>query len=798
MPAPHQTQCLVKPGIDIPFEREQLMVSYVTALIERTKVEMGITATGSYERDSWVFKRAVAMRRWENDFSDRLGDPIANIWRISNRSYNQPQVAIEQHLARLSQSYEAERFFVLTPDDDEDEHPGMKLAERMLQERADEHCLSEKIVDHDVKGCLIRGEAVAKIAPIVGVKRELREVRVVVNPDGSPAKDSLGFPVTELDTWVSVPNNPAQECLARDAAVVKAAGAEVLLSERKVTEWVQVEDNAGAQWDYPFWMDLLISINAPTLDHAECKAHRFERRFDELLELLPSSLIIKENLNAYEAMTCQPGALNFQSRPEMAQNAIHRGELELAGEDMLTRPEGTLPFVQYAEVWFHFDVSGRHFREPMVMMIDLDHDRPIYYARASEVLRSKVRTHPFMATRIYPVDGRWYGRGYYDQYKDLSESVDADLNRTEIEKAKSGNLIFENRQATAQGLAGRPLMFRAPGTMKLVGTYRADDAVSVVTVSPQLQAIESSMDRTLATLAARSGGVTPGETEGADLQAANTATGLQILQETKNDQAELRAKEISKGVRAKLMVWAELELRFPNKEFIADLFRDGVVNVPMEPEAMPPAPDPDPMAQPMPPAEGGVDVFPPGAIPPPAPAMQPPTTIEKRKVDVLDDFLSMLKPEKLAAAVQIDVSRSRGGELLMQNDNILKILNTWDAYVQQMTMMPDWQTNPDGVLSRMRKRRSIFAQMLKMLDVTEPENLLDLPEPPPPMMAPAIDPASNPMPDAGGAPPPMPGPGGDAAPPPMPEPTAPIERAPIPSGRPQPKPPAELSSEPAL
>lgn len=770
MKSSDQTAALVEPGIEMSLQREEQMVQYFCTLVEQTQKEMGAHGNGSFERDSWLWKRQVASRRWENDFRDRIEDPFSRLWRLSNRSFNQPQVAIEQHFARMSKPFKGGRFLTLTADDDEDEHPGMKLAERLLQERSEEIDLGTKLKEHAILNALKRGEAVAKIMPAQRVRREVREVRIGLQPDGSVIKDSLGGVITDQDKWITIPENPAMECLARDKGVTKPAGAEVRFSDKTVQRLVPITHNAGAEFEYPYWADLIISLNAPTLDAADCKAHRFEMRLDDLLEILPSEQLIAGNLQRYRDDVGQAAVVTAMARPHQALAEVHRGEMDAdaAGDNALA-VEGTLPLQQYVEVWGRWDADGDGYREPIMILLDIQRRQPIWYGRAHEVLQSETRTHPFICDRVYPVEGRWYGRGYYDQFSDLSDSADADLCRTEIEKAKSGNLIFENRNATSQGRAGRPLQFRSPETYHLEGQHTGDDACSVVTVKPQLEAIEASMDRTLNTLSARSGGISPGETEGADLQAANTATGLQILQETKNDQAELRADELNQGIEDKLMVWAELELRFKDDGFIADLFADGTVEVSSI--------DPD----------TGVEVM-----------------VDKPKAAVLEEFLAMVKAEKLARAVTLEVSQAHGGEILVTNDNIIKLLQAWDAFVAE-TMM----STPDftKALARLRARRPVFSQMLKALKVTEPERLLDLPEPPPPMdvAGQVVDETGAPI-DAPLSP--QPGGGGpaameaelvpeDAAPmPAVPagSPALPVDPAPIPTGRPKPM----QSPEPVL
>lgn len=673
---PESLQAVVRPDIDITRERETNMVQHALTLMNLTRKDMGWTGPGIYERDSWLWKRHIAMRQYEDDFRHRLTDPKMQLWRASNRSLNMVSMFIDQDKARLTKDLETDRFFALTQEGEEDAHPALRPAERYLQKRAKAQRLAEKITEDGILGALIRGEAIYKAIPARRTCWTKRKVRLVLDEHGKHARDSRNNVISELDQWVPDPTDPKARFLARDRSVrlVQEDPSKPIPMTTTEHDVPVVEAYpAGSDISFPFWADLIVPVTARDLDCALIKGHLFEMRVDELYDTLPNHLLNTQAAELYynDAWGSQGG-----DRPESAQPAHRRGEQDDGSHEAVLM-EGVPGLNTYAELYFRFDADGDKRREDLMLLVDVARQWPIAYGRAQDILQDKNRAHPFdrYPLRIFPVPNRWYGRGYYQKDNDLAESVDADLNRLEIEKAKSGNIILENPQATEEGKAGLPIIPRSPKTYKLAnGTVDAGDVVKVISITPQTSEIERSMEKNQATLFGRRGSVTPGETEGAGLQGANTATGLQILREAKHESVEARDTELKRGREQLLVTFAELELRHLDLTALEKQLKGDTV------------------------AQVGID-----------PASQKPVEIATPTAEVVKQWAAEISRDDLTDVFRLVETRSRGKDIIANNDNILKVIEKWETLAPAARL----------------KLRPIFVDMLAALEVNNPNDYLE-------------------------------------------------------------------------
>lgn len=689
-------QAIVRPvGLRVSPERESTMVDAALNLMTKTRMDMGWQAPGVYVRDSWLWNRHIAMRQYEDDFRHRLDDPIMQLWRVSNRSLNMPAAFIDQDFARLKKDLDSEKFFALAQEGEEDASPVLAPAERYLQKRAKNLRLAGKIKEDGLLGSLIRGEAVYKAIPSMKTRRVKRLARLVLDQTGQPAKDSKGALITEFDEWVPAPDDADALLLARDRKVVRRpAGMTPPLSKNPREMDVVEAYPSGSDIAFPYWADMILPTTACDLDSAIIKGHVFEMRVDELFDSLPNQLLNGARAEDYFK---QAEKNAIMTRPDVTVPSWKRGEDPNTSQDDTAIADGFLGLSLYAELWFKYDIEGSGRRQDLMLLVDVERRLPIAYGLARDVLRSKTRCHPFdkYPLRIFPVPHRWYGRGYYSKDGDIHTEVDADYNRLAVEKSLSGNLLFENRNATEEGKAGLPLQFRTPATYKLAGAVLdVEDAVKVVTVTPQTREINEQMNLNQQTLFSRRGSVTPGETEGANLQAANTATGLQILRESKHEQVESRDDELKTGRLQLLQTFAQIELENLDETALESLLRGATIEVEQEQPVLDPA-----TGQPATDPATGEPLLESVAVPvPAAPAVK--------------QWAAEMDADQLSDIIQLVETKSRGQDIIQTNDNILKVIEKWEM------------TPP---LTR-KKIRPIFVQMLAALDVQNPDDYLETPE----------------------------------------------------------------------
>jgi hypothetical protein len=682
---------VVRPqSIKIDAAKEQKFVQDALDILTKTRSQMGWNGVGQYERASWLWRRAVASRRYADDFSDRLSDLTSKLWRVSNKSLNLISVTVDQHKAKLSRDFTSTGFVAIKPRGTEDQNFILKPAEDYLGERILRTRLGRRIKEDGVGGGLIRGESVFKALPNTRTRTIRQQTRVLLHPtpDGTglePALDSHGGKITEMDQWITHSDDETLEVLVRDPKTSRPKGGMPQYTEKPIEVKVTVAEPYGSDISFPFWADFVADLDKPDLNQCTIKAHLFEMKPDDLWDQLPKHLLTKAADAYWAAAQAPAGSDAMRARAEQSYYRWKQGE----------QPEGNTSEVAtdnisetrlYAEIWIRYDLDDDRHREDLCLLVDVEAQWPIAYDHAFEKLRSQTRQHPFGVISENPEEKRWYGRGHYSKYHDLAEEIDADLNRLSIEKGKSGNLLFEKRSATEEGRAGLPIEFRSPRTYKLTDQNTGDTAMSVVTVQAQTVPIETSMSNNLTAYMARTGGVTPGDTQGEEL-AANTATGLQILQEVKNEAVEAIREQmfdgitLTDGVIGLLRLFAELELMNINPGEVKAQFGNARIATGEQQQVMQPQLDdagnpmlgPDgmpqlvPAMQPVMDPATGMPAIGPDGLPIEEPVME---DITVPIAETLLQWSQTLTPDRIHHMVELVVTRSKSTQLIQTNDNI--------------------------------------------------------------------------------------------------------------------------------
>lgn len=733
-----QPHVVVKPrSIRIDRATEQTFVTDALAILQTTKQAMGWESHGTYRRNSWMWKRARAMRRYQNDFSDRLSDPSSKLWRVCNKSLNLVSVTIDQHASKLARDFTSGGFIGLKPRGTEDQSFILKPTQDYLTERAMRCRLGRIIREDGIKGALKRGEAVFKALPNSRTRIIQQKTRVLLASDPETgvereARDTSGGLITELDVWIPHSDMPDFEVLVRDPRIMRPKGGIPKYTEREVLVDITVSEPAGSDISFPFWADFIADLDKPDLDSCTIKAHLFEAKPDDLWAMLPKSLLTPAAERYWESVKGSQQETNLGQRSEQS---FYRAK---AGEDETTTDAAAsiaTPNIEqsrlYAEIWIRYDLNKDRHREDLCLLVDVEADWPIRYDHAHEVLNSQHRRHPFGVLVQNQEDKRWYGQGHYDKYNDLAEEIDADVCRISIEKGKSGNLIFEKRNATEEGRAGLPLEFRSPRTFKLTDQNTAAKAVEVVTVIAQTEPIETSLTNNLTAYMSRTGGVTPGDTQGEQL-AANTATGLQILQEVRNDVVEAIREQLfdgtclTDGIIGMLRLFTELELTGMDPGAVKAQFGNARVATGEQQPLMEPAVDPatgtpvldadgaqvmQPVTEPeIDPATGQPAIDPATGLPITKPVL---VDVTVPIADTLITWAKTLKPDQIHHMVEMVVTRSQSTQIIQTGDNIRLI---YDQFIKVgMTLGAEFQ----------RILKPTFVLQLLALDEKNPDKTLD-------------------------------------------------------------------------
>jgi len=518
---------------------------------------LGWMSQRQYQGDSWLFKRYQATQFSECDYRSRA--VAGTIFAQSNLSLAAPKSMMEMHLDKMVDDLlPSEKFFGVMPDGPEDVNPALDPAERYLQARSKRAKLLNKFKD-SLRGCLTRGESVYKATKATIIKHVPVNARLVLDANGKPAKDSLGDFITESDIWKQKADAIAGVMfLERDPKTVLTLPSGVALPLSEETKVFVRPELAldGCDWDLPYWSDIVIPDTAKSLDATDFRAHIFDAYPEDVINGLPQDRLNKGAVDSYLEQYANNG-VGTASLSDAAAPADNRGEKQPLVDTSQDTPQKRT----YVEMWWRWDADEDRKSEDLMLLVDLEAQWPIAYDYAALVLDySENKIHPFGLNRIYPVESRWYGRGYWDEMADMNYFIDWCWNNLKIDLANSGNMLFGNPQATEEGVAGVPYKFRSSRLYRSRGQFTPADAMHVVTVPSQAGPIQDSMNTMLQRIQGLGGSVASGETPVPGLPGRDTATAANIAKSQSDIMVRARETEFVLGMNDALRIFADIEL----------------------------------------------------------------------------------------------------------------------------------------------------------------------------------------------------------------------------------------------
>ncbi len=531
-------------------ETENRMVRHMIDRLKYHRKQMGWTSDRTYTQDSWLWKRHIATRWHDNDVSWRARP--GSLFGKMNMTRGLLEQAVTHHWSRIkSDLLPNHEFFGIGPEGPEDKDPAIAEVQRFLHKRAKVQKL-DLAARSAIQKALIRGEVVGKATQ---VHRRI-QVPITARPviqDGKILRTTKNEMVHELDEWRPDPTDPGRELLAKDPALRRKAGGTLPLGDRRI-QITQTRLERGADLTWMHYADFVTQLNVASLDDAEITAHIFDKSVYDLLDEIPREIQNPRAVREYLKTRREKGA---EQGTEATQPRTWAGELE---DTLYDTTDEAFRTGRFAEIYARYSPYGGRY-ERMYLLADLDLEVPIHYSYAHEMLDWTDRPHPFQCLRIYPsTDDRWYGMGYYGRYLDQAMFGDKCWNRIELALQTSGNLLFEDPQATDEGRQGIPLSFRSTTTRKLRAGFTGEDALSVVTVQPQIEGIADMMAASDERMASIFGITSANDPTLKDMPAADTLGGMELLSETSNVGVRAREDELLDGLNPAIIAWTEAEL----------------------------------------------------------------------------------------------------------------------------------------------------------------------------------------------------------------------------------------------
>lgn len=535
-------------GLRLDAHNEALLVNYALDRLENSRVSYGVRTNAS----AWISKRRIATNQFQNDFSHRASIPDS-IWQKSNRSLHTVGRIIRLSTARLCDDLlgTSDPFFSLAPDLPEfprvlDLQQAQELEER-LRAFADmvkgverwanykaKECGARDVLRMAILGALIRGEAI--------IKRRWSKQRnvwwtfdlVAATAEGQVILDSDGRRLTRHEEYEAHPSIPGAMVLTRDPRIVLPAN----------VQWVDAgeegqrheEERGKLDLSLVWFEDFHCSTTERDIKTAEFVAQTVDMPLYQLQALLSTASnqqmakwIISE-VRAYDATTSEAA-----KQPDMV-----RGE-----ED---DTQQNIPHASCAECYLTVDANGDGEAEEVMMIVERQTRRPIFYDFLNNVMMDRER--PYDPVRILPVENRWYGTGLYEKHAPLDEFIDLCFNRVNVRASTAGRADFANPQATLEGQAGEPIVFGRGKAYTLADGYTAEQAFGYVVAPPLEETNMKLMELGMQVIGLESGNLSAGEGAIASMPASDLATGIKSLERAGDSIATDNAVQLKPGLEA--------------------------------------------------------------------------------------------------------------------------------------------------------------------------------------------------------------------------------------------------------
>lgn len=525
---------------------------------------------------SWAWYRECARLSMEHDYSWRTELPGESLWKKSNRSDGVFEAQVEQHFAEIGKTMlRSHRFFSFVREGPEDEQSGaddqnLDLIKRRLKKRSKDTRLRSKMEDA-VRAAMIGGECIVEPALIIGRRLKLRTEKIVL-VNGNPLTGSQGQYFGSSSDKIII-NDDGTKSPLNDQSIRLTP--DVILEESPDTHqfWSSESFNNGSRFQIIDHRDFVCDPRWSDLDEADYRAVEFSWRMDQMVEYLSGGWNVDEEaLRAYQSEYSGNGSsaqsAAKSSRKEMGE-ALDEGDVSTRNASL---PE-TQDLIRFIREYVSVDVLGLNMLQELFVIRDPEKNRVIAYTFARDVIPwcNSDPKHPFIPVVSDRVTDRWYGRGYFQNMYDDFMSVDELKNQSRLEIACSGNAKFVKpwlikNVASAQDGKGKIYIRGEDFNILDQAAMEASDAMTVIPIEPMVEHINEQYQFQLGMVRSKYSQIMPGSAEGTGIEGANTAFGMNLLDEKGNTHLSERQKSLSDGIDKVVEVFARIELLNTNEE----------------------------------------------------------------------------------------------------------------------------------------------------------------------------------------------------------------------------------------
>ena len=496
---------------------------------------MQSAAQGFLQASTFLGKRSRFDASFMNDVSWRpwtMG--VDNIFMSSNIVVPLSRRICRQMIARAKKN-----FFGSEPWLSVDPTPGTgDPMEAAQAERIERYCRfktreanSKGNLGRGISQALILGECAMKTTYVVRDQIFDTEAQVLTDVEGKAVMGQDGNTITQDDQWKDDETGTGNKVLARDG-ITPQPPAMVFTSQPLNKRQVLFE---GAKSEPIYFKDFLCPLTAANVQEADTVIHIYDKQVMEFVDLIVKRGMVDNTddgrAQAAKKMLAVVQALDSNTTaPKAAVNQAIRPNENFTPMPS-TAGESAGPVAEFLEVYMWYDADGDGVAENIMLIVDRNSRKPIFYDHVANVTTDGLR--PIEIVRINGIEGRWYGLGIMELFESYQTIVDLMVNRWNFENSRSGKVILWSPKNTLEGDRDGNLKMGFGQTYTKKPGMKAEDIVEVVRMEDMKFDQFQTLVQFFMQLAMNESGVTnANDNQAAGMQSAKLATGIMQIEQS--------------------------------------------------------------------------------------------------------------------------------------------------------------------------------------------------------------------------------------------------------------------------
>lgn len=530
---------------------------------------------------TWLGKRRLFDLMANNDVDYRIFTE-GGIYQKSNLSFTIVRRVFSQMVARANNYFfGSDPWFAATPVGEFDK-PMADKTDRYLRWKMDKSSLKRTLERANNRAFAI-GEAVVKSRwkKTVQFYKSMAEVLVV---NGQPVTDANGDFIEKDAQWivnqVEDPANPGQmmdntgAVLKRDGVTPMPGPQESLVFEKRLVDR-RLKIYEGNEAEVIHYGDFLCPLTARTVQEADCCVHIYNRPVMEIINEWRTDQVegesAEQNLESIRKFLELMGDMKVSTQTNNTDQDADRPD-EDTGRNGGDHDE---PTALIGEFHIRYDADGDGITEDIMVMIDLNTRRPIFYDYLPNVTPDGLR--PFSVIRATEIDNRWYGMGAMEMFEKSQNIVDLFINRMNLAQSEAGRVTFWNPGLTIEGQDDPNLRFNWGRTYTIASRDTKPEEVLSVTYleDNKTEHLSSFMELFIQMVTNEAGVMNGNDGQMAGLDSTKLATGIRNIERSGQELFAVYLSCLEPGHQDALQKNVRLLLANIDREEVYTYFEEG-------------------------------------------------------------------------------------------------------------------------------------------------------------------------------------------------------------------------------